>query len=217
MRAIPISLGDTFGAWTVVSMAPPRGKNRVVVCRCACGDTRTVYVSHLRRGASAGCRRCMWQRSPNMRRTHGDSGSFEYRVWAGMLWRVGRHPNYLDVQMAALWRGSDGYKRFLAHVGRAPSPEHEIDRIDPRGNYEPGNVRWATSQDQNRNRRNNRLLTIGGRTQCLAAWAEEYGLNPIVVAKRLRKDWPVEEALGLAAHPRRSRWRPRTGSSAPNS
>lgn len=49
------------------------------------------------------------------------------------------------------WR--DDYQAFLAHVGRRPSPNHSLDRIDNDGNYEPGNVRWTTKTEQQWNRR----------------------------------------------------------------
>jgi hypothetical protein len=50
------------------------------------------------------------------------------------------------------WRNN--YEAFLAHIGRKPSPRHSIDRFpNNSGNYEPGNVRWATPREQNLNQR----------------------------------------------------------------
>jgi hypothetical protein len=51
------------------------------------------------------------------------------------------------------WRGMDGTRAFLEEVGPRPSPLHTLDRINSDGNYEPGNVRWATRKDQASNRR----------------------------------------------------------------
>lgn len=46
-----------------------------------------------------------------------------------------------------------GFDKFLEHVGNAPSLKHTLDRIDVDGNYEPGNVRWATAEVQAKNTR----------------------------------------------------------------
>ena len=56
------------------------------------------------------------------------------------------------IQVCERWRTS--FENFLADVGRAPSPKHSLDRWpDNAGNYEPGNVRWATASQQAFNRR----------------------------------------------------------------
>lgn len=72
------------------------------------------------------------------------------------------------IAVCAEWR--EDFAAFLAHVGPRPSPQHSIERKDNEGDYEPGNVRWATAKEQARNRRSSRMLTHeDGRTQTLAA------------------------------------------------
>jgi hypothetical protein len=90
------------------------------------------------------------------------------------------------------WRES--FQAFVDDVGERPD-EMTLDRIDPAGHYEPGNVRWATSRQQGRNRRTNKLLTFQGRTLTEAEWAEETGISRAAIAYRLRKGWSVEDAL----------------------
>jgi len=94
------------------------------------------------------------------------------------------------------WRES--FSAFLDDVGPRPTGM-SLDRIDNDRDYEPGNVRWVTSKTQARNRRNNRLLTIGGHTQCLSAWAEEASISLPLLRWRLAHDRSPDELLRLAA------------------
>lgn len=91
------------------------------------------------------------------------------------------------------WRHD--FAAFRDAVGLRPSPTHTLDRRDNNGDYEPGNVRWATRSEQNRNRRNNRLITWRGETLCMAAWAERVGVDQHVIKIRLRNGWSIEDAL----------------------
>lgn len=55
------------------------------------------------------------------------------------------------LQVCERWRFS--YRLFLEDVGECPGPGYSLDRFPNQvGNYEPGNVRWATYEEQNQNR-----------------------------------------------------------------
>jgi hypothetical protein len=82
----------------------------------------------------------------------------EYRAWANMKTRclnprIWNYDRYGGRGITVCNRWSDSYEAFLADVGRRPSPTHSLDRIDVNGDYEPGNVRWATPTEQAQNRR----------------------------------------------------------------
>lgn len=89
--------------------------------------------------------------------THGHAKgvrSKEYRTWLSMRRRCREHPYYVSngITVCESWQRS--FEAFLAHIGPAPSEQHSIDRYpDPKGDYEPGNVRWATKAEQSGNRR----------------------------------------------------------------
>lgn len=92
-------------------------------------------------------------------RTHGFARKIpEYAVWAKMKDRCG-NPSAKDYHryggrgIAVCQRWRDDFALFLADMGRRPSDQHSIDRIDNSGNYEPGNCKWSTVAEQNSNRR----------------------------------------------------------------
>ena len=99
------------------------------------------------------------------------------------------------VKVCAQWMNS--FENFLKDMGERPSKDHSLDRIDPAGNYEPGQCKWSTSKQQSRNRRSNTLLTHKGKTQCIAAWAEELDLKQPTICKRLARGWSIERALSV--------------------
>jgi hypothetical protein len=127
----------------------------------------------------------------------------EYRAWDEMIKRCyNTNRRYYaayggrGITVCARWRHS--YENFLADVGRRPSPQHSLDRKDNNGHYEPGNVRWATKQEQAQNTRNverAKRITFGGHTRTFREWAEATGIGMTLIINRLKLGWSVEEAL----------------------
>lgn len=131
---------------------------------------------------------------------HGMNKSPEHRVWVGMKQRC-NNPKKKDYK----WYGAKGVKvcqewmdsfsSFLEHVGRRPSPHHTIDRINVDGNYEPGNVMWATMEEQINNTTVVRMITIGEKTQSISAWEREMGLSKGQVRAREKYGWNIVDAI----------------------
>jgi hypothetical protein len=97
------------------------------------------------------------------------------------------------IRVCERWRNS--LEKFAKDVGPRPSSAHTLDRMDGNGHYEPGNCRWATKREQSHNRRDNRLITANGRTQCLGAWAAEVGASSATIHYRLKAGWDPERAV----------------------
>ena len=83
------------------------------------------------------------------------------------------------------------FDNFLSDMGERPAGK-TLDRVNVNGNYEPGNCCWATPLEQGANKRNNRLLTIGGETMHMAEASRRYGVKQGTIWKRLLDGWPDE-------------------------
>lgn len=90
------------------------------------------------------------------------------------------------------------YSSYLKHGSTFGENDTSIERIDNNGHYSKKNCRWATRQEQGKNRRNNRLLTVNGQTKVFQVWCNEFNLPKLRVKDRIDKlHWTPEEALGL--------------------
>lgn len=76
------------------------------------------------------------------------------------------------------WRES--FMAFYGDVRKDWKPGLTLDRIDPHGHYEPGNVLWATYRQQSRNRRNVRLNPIAAR---VIRWGRANGISGLRLAR----------------------------------
>ena len=111
---------------------------------------------------------------------------------------VKSYPNYggRGIVVAEQWHGAAGYKQFLMDMGPRPDGG-TLERIDNNGPYSPENCRWATRDEQAKNKRNNRWITANGKTQHLAQWAKELGCNSAAILYRLRKGMSEQDAVTL--------------------
>lgn len=123
-----------------------------------------------------------------------------WRSWKSMKTRC-LNPNetgferYGGRNIRVCQRWLDSFENFLADMGERPSLFHSLDRIDNDGHYEPGNVRWATRTEQNRNKKTNVLLEIEGVTRTLSEWAEISGTHYETIRSRLTRGWGAKEAI----------------------
>lgn len=152
-----------------------------------------------------------WPQHRSTRVTHGLSHSPEWIAWRNMIRRCTNpnDPSYsrygaLGITVCARWVDPvEGPRRFIEDVGVRPDDGYSLERIDTGGNYEPGNVKWATAKEQARNRSNNKLLTLDGETMPMAAWAERYGINVATLGGRIKRGWGLRRALTERRGPNR--------------
>ena len=113
-----------------------------------------------------------------------DPNATRFKNWGGR-----------GIKVCDRWKNS--FENFYEDMGEKPKG-HSLDRIDNDGDYTPENCQWASTLEQGRNSRKNRLITHDGLTLSLAEWSEKTGLNRTTISERIdSRGWSVEEALTL--------------------
>lgn len=128
--------------------------------------------------------------------------TIEYRAWEGMKARcdvrtrnASYRKRYVDRGIRVCDRWLSSFADFIKDMGRRPVGMTSIDRIDNDRSYEPGNCRWASREDQQRNLSSNVLLTVDGLTLPVAAWATRAGLSRSTVLRRYRAGLAPAECI----------------------
>lgn len=207
-------IGQRFGILTVFAptqRALSSGRKMPAwVMRCDCGTERVCMTVNLMKGRhrSCGCQRTqlMQKATRTIPRTSVGKHIPEYSVWSQMRQRCSKPyaPNYefygaKGIMVCSRWdqgeSGKSGFECFLADMGPRPFDGASIDRVDPKGNYEPGNCRWADSDTQHNNKRNNVVLEYEGKRMTVTQWADHLGVKQSLIAQRLKRGWPVEAVL----------------------
>lgn len=207
MTAMTNYTGKRFGRLVAVSFERRKSGSRYRifwVCRCDCGQTTSVVNDALKSGDTQSCG-CMQKEKARARRTsHGQSRTRLYRIWEGIKTRClsdtsPAFHNYGGRGISICERWREDFSAFAADVGDPPTTSHTIDRYPNNdGNYEPGNVRWATRQEQGRNRRGLNEIEFNGQLMCLAEVAEHVDVPYKTLAQRIVKlGWSIEDALSI--------------------
>lgn len=136
--------------------------------------------------------------SKEIKKWHSDKPP-EYRIWLSIKSRCRQDPNYVSKNIKVYPEWEDSFESFYSYltstIGLRPTEKHQLDRINPYGNYEPLNLRWLTAKENSRNTTKNRIITYEGKSQSLAAWAEEKGMRPGTLRRRLVTNWSIDDAL----------------------
>ncbi len=209
-----IEVGQRFGrllAIKYVGRSKDR-KHRRWRFKCDCDGKEIVAnldnVTKERGTISCGCARLeRIARQGRANATHGMARTKEYRSWRAMIERCENEnkDNFelyggRGIVVSKRWRTD--FAAFYADMGPRPSLAHSIDRWpNKNGNYRPGNCRWATAVQQNRNRRNNRMVFFSGQKMTLPEACEIAGLGYALVKGRLREGWTVNRALTAPRRP----------------
>jgi len=192
---------------TLIRYVEHRGHSEYWEAACKCGTVKLVALHNVLSGATSSCGCLRTELAGTHAKTHGMTGSPTYISYRAMLSRCENSRWYTErgIKVCKRWTGKNGFANFVADMGVRPDNGHTIERSNNDGNYCPTNCCWLLKKLQNRNTRNNVMLTFRGKTQCLVAWAEETGINRRTLSNRINKGWSVERALTETAKPGRRR------------
>lgn len=171
-------------------------------CLCDCGNYCEIrHDSLLRNTKSCGC--LQKEAARKTRTSHGMFKHPGYQTWGLMKDRClnARSKSYqwygaIGVTVCDKWLE---FNSFWGDMGPTWKEGLSIDRIDPNGDYDPANCRWATPKQQANNKRTNRMVTLpDGRIMNVTQAAEAMGISAPLLFSRLSKGWTGEKLFNPA-------------------
>lgn len=195
--------GDRFGLLSIICEVERIGRNRYVMCKCDCGNTKVINYRELRKGKISSCG-CLASKLTSERyTTHGLAKKHPlYGVWKGIKSRClnpksPAYPHYggRGISICEEWNENfgafykwcidNGYNRGLS-----------IDRIDNDGDYSPLNCRFADATMQARNKSNNKPIDYKNRHwHSLSSFCEEFDLSYSGVQSKLKCGWTIDAIM----------------------
>jgi len=167
---------------------------------CECGEKTVKTATRVTTGKTKSCG-CLVKRTAGKRfYLDGRSDESENKSYHSMLNRC-YNPNNQSysyygargIMVCENWRGVNGYKNFINDIGKKPTPNHSIDRIDNNGNYSPENCKWSTRKEQSNNTRRNRLITYKDKTMTISQWSDEIGIDRKIITHGLTENGQSKE------------------------
>ena len=207
MAVVKDLTGQRFGRLVAIEcVGRTNNGNAKWLCKCDCGNEAEIASYLLRKGITQSCGCIKREQNEEMFTTHGESKGSKrtrlYRIWSGIKTRCyntnqayafGKY-GAKGIEMCQEWRNSyEAFRDWSLSNGYADGLT--IDRIDPRGNYEPSNCRWITQQEQQNNRTNNHLITYNGETHTIAEWGRLMNFSKAVIPHRLARGWSIEKIM----------------------
>jgi len=200
MRQVDLH-GQRFGSLTVVRRAGYDSiGSRLWDCECVCGRVVAISTARLRHKHyptnSCGCMRGI--NISNAVRDHGMSNTKIFRVWQGMIRRCTSethddYPRYggRGIEVCERWQK---FQNFFDDMEYAP-PGMTLGRIDNDRGYEPANCRWETQEQQQNNRRSNRVVMVDGKRFTIMQLSRANGIAHDTLIRRIKLGWPMERAI----------------------
>lgn len=193
-------IGKKYNRLTIVSSEPNKGGHTMCKSLCDCGNYKICRLSAIlsNNTLSCGCLNTETRRKmikaraiPGVQDESGNA-STEYRTYQHMKGRCytktnNKYKNYGARGIAICDRWLASFENFLEDMGKKPSRNHTIERVNVNGNYEPSNCIWATPDIQGKNKRNNVFLILKGEKIHQAGLAHILNVDPHAIEYHIKK------------------------------
>ena len=179
---------------------------RHYLCKCECGNYKVIAENHLKDGTTKSCGCYQVEARITCKNM---TGTRFHNIWRSMKQRcydkncsAYHHYGGRGITICKDWLDfnnfyNDMYQSYLNHVEEFGEKQTTIDRIDVNGDYEPSNCRWATMEEQAKNKR--RVIRVYdeilGEENSLLGYCKTHNLKYERVAERVRSGWSIEDAI----------------------
>ena len=197
--------GKKFFRWTALEKVDKSGNNnQFYYCKCECGTEKIISAYKLKHGLTHSCGCYSTEKVIERSSTHRMSKTKIFHEWGHMRRRclpdAECKDRYYDrgIKVCPEWDNSfEAFYKYVSKLEHYGEKGYSLDRINNNGNYEPGNVRWATAKEQCRNTENNVYVVYHGEKRLFCELIEEKGLNYQTIRGRLDRGWDVNSAFDV--------------------
>lgn len=196
-----VLIGDRFGLLTVlnntvkIKITPTNKKVYTIQLKCDCGNIVDICKNRLKSGNVRSCG-CLHKQVVTTQ--GGLKHTKAYSAWRGVISRCHSeadqaYPFYgaRGIYVCDRWRTS--ILNFIEDMGEKPSTKHSLDRIENDKGYYKENCRWATKEEQSRNKRGLKWITHNKLTFIQGDWAKMLGISKQYLSEKLKKGIPFSE------------------------
>lgn len=196
-----IIAGHTYGRLTAIHKIALKKGSRIRphwICKCACGNTKTIDQTHLKRQQTLSCGCLQKERAAQAQFKHGLALTRIHNAWRGMMRRCydsssSRYERYggRGITVCEEWHK---FEQFVIDMYPA-IPNTTLDRIDNEKGYSKDNCRWATRHEQANNTCRNKMVEFCGKIYTIAQLSRFLNCSVGKLRYRISKGLPLHGEL----------------------
>lgn len=178
-------------------------KKSKALYKCFCGNEFECIKRHIISGNTKSCGCYRKEKLKERKITHGLTNHILFTYYTNMIYRC-YNPNHISykhyggkgITVCKEWLNKEnGLTNFINDMYPSFKKNHTLERIKSSKNYSKENCKWASWDEQSRNKENTNLITYKGITQCAKDWSLSLGGCKNLVQERLHKGWNEQDAV----------------------